>query len=65
MLLGNKMLGISWIYFSDNKSIFTVGFAIQKTLNRDPTVWLDGAGPPEISLIMSLTYSVPTYYNSF
>jgi hypothetical protein len=32
---------ISFIHFSDNKSIFPVGFASQKDLGTDPSVWLD------------------------
>ncbi len=26
----------------------------QRVIKKDPTVWLDGAGPPQISLIISL-----------
>ncbi len=35
--------------------IFRASFAGYGVLNRDPTVWLDGARPPIVSLIMSLT----------
>jgi len=39
----------------DRKMFYSTG--PQGDLNKDPNVWLDGAGPPQISLIISLTNS--------
>ncbi len=41
---------------------FLAGFAGQGVLNKDQTVWLDGARPTPISLIMSLINSCPSWF---
>ncbi len=61
----NKCLVILWfidlwaspIHQSYAQIIFLAGFASQGIVNKDPTVWLDGARPLPISLIMNWTNS--------
>ncbi len=50
-------LGVCWIYWSFAQIIFQTGFAKQGVHKEDPTVLVDGARPPSVSLIMSLTNS--------
>ncbi len=44
-------LWVCRIHWSYAQIIFPAGFAGQKALCKDPTVWLDEARPPSISLM--------------
>ncbi len=50
-------LGVCQIYLSYAQIIFQASFAGQGILSKDPTIWLDGARPPPVSLIMRSTIS--------
>ncbi len=49
---------LKWVKLSYVQIIFLASFAGQGLLNKDPTVWLDGARPPS-------TYVVAQPYNTF
>ncbi len=44
--LGSKLEILRFVKLGVFKIIFPIGFASKEGLNKDPTVWLDGARQP-------------------